>query len=172
MYRVPYSYAVLGYRHDAATREVLNIGVLFHVHHPETKRGLWDAAFYPPPVSRLAAAFRGFSTEDYARTIGAFLDSVARANEEGRNYCHGEDFALELWSDQGLSYIINGAGAGIMDWESGSGGVAQIEGSTRAFGLDIQTEIVDLFWRFVPMVEPAEDIQLPVNCSRRNRYRR
>jgi hypothetical protein len=119
MSTVPYTYCVVRYRHDPATGEMLNIGVILSAPTANYLDARLDHHY-----ERLSEAFRSFDGEHYRRTLRQFLAllDVLRERVNAQELFDAWDIpgsvksvAEYIWPDIDLSFQISEAMAGITD---------------------------------------------------------
>jgi len=119
MNTVPYTYCVVRYRHDPATGEMLNIGVILFAPTADYLEARLDHHY-----ERLSEAFCSFDGEHYRRTLRQFLAvlNILRERIRTKNLFDAWDIpnnvksvAEYIWPDIDLSFQISEAMAGITD---------------------------------------------------------
>ena len=116
MNRVPYTYCVLRYVHDAAAGESLNIGVVLLA--PKSR---YVGAMIDPTYRRLSEAFAEFDGEQYRRVVRRFHAAVKRVqtlwtNPMGEMFDAPTDaqaLVSQIWEDAGLSYQYSAIKSGL-----------------------------------------------------------
>src|ERR1700730_6268441 len=119
MNTVPYTYCVVRYRHDPATGEMLNIGVILSAPTANYLEERLDHHY-----ERLSEAFSSFDGEHYRRTLRQFLAvlDILRERIRSKNLFDAWDIpsnvksvAEYVWPDIDLSFQISETMAGITD---------------------------------------------------------
>ena len=139
-----YSYALIRYRHDVATGEALNVGVVLYA--PE----IGQVGFlYNPRYARLSEAFAGFDGELYRATLRRFghaLEGIGDRmsgglfqEEERERYREVGAIVRAVWPDQGMAYFASPARYGVTP--------------------DADRELRELYDRFVLSQQDARDVQ-------------
>lgn len=120
MNTVPYTYCVVRYRHDPATGEMLNIGVILFSPSADYLEARMDHHY-----ERLSEAFCNFDGDHYRRTLRQFLAVLDALRERIRRKSlfvdawdiptNVKSVAEYVWPDLDLSFQISEAMAGITD---------------------------------------------------------
>ena len=118
MTRLPYTYSIVGYVHDPAAGETLNVGVLLYA--PSAR---YFGFRLEPRFKRLSEAFANFDGAQYRRTLRQFEQAVTCLWDSLTDGLPGMfdlpadlgALASKIWPDLEMSFRFGPTLAGVTD---------------------------------------------------------